>query len=358
MKPLAESHFSNSVPAWVPTAARHYLQHTEAGVTIRQLARVSGCHASTVLRQIRKFETRRDDPLIDAALKDLGQAHFQPSRKMNAKITNGNGIKMTQDLPKTDPDFAQDAQRILRRLCESDAFLVVADGMEKAVVMREAGNGQSLRTAVVNASVAQAMALREWIVCKARGRVAKYQITAAGRIALSEITGDEGEPNGFAEDQASFDMDGQGRRPRYGLGDSPLMAFARRKGANGQPFLANDLVRAGERLREDFELAHMSARETQNWQGFLAHVRSEPSSDDPHVRRIDARKRVQEALVDLGPGLAEVAVACCCFLEGIETVERRMGWSARSGKIVLRIALQRLRRHYTDQSQRGGDLIG
>ena len=57
------------------------------------------------------------------------------------------------------------------------------------------------------------------------------------------------------------------------------------------------------------------------------------------------------ALQDLGPGLSDVALRCCCYLEGLEMAEKKLGWSARSGKIVLRIALQRLKRHYATLSE-------
>ena len=52
---------------------------------------------------------------------------------------------------------------------------------------------------------------------------------------------------------------------------------------------------------------------------------------------------------DLGPGLSDVVMRVCCFLEGLESAEKRLGWSARSGKIVLKIALQRLLSHYQTQ---------
>jgi len=58
---------------------------------------------------------------------------------------------------------------------------------------------------------------------------------------------------------------------------------------------------------------------------------------------------VSEALDDLGPGLADVVLRVCCFLEGLESAEKRLGWSARSGKVVLKIGLQRLLRHYEDR---------
>lgn len=73
---------------------------------------------------------------------------------------------------------------------------------------------------------------------------------------------------------------------------------------------------------------------------------SSGSEGDGPARRMDARARLEAALAELGPGLGDVALRCCCQLEGLESAEKSLGWSARSGKIVLRIALQRLKRHY------------
>ena len=43
------------------------------------------------------------------------------------------------------------------------------------------------------------------------------------------------------------------------MAESPLAALARRRDREGERFLSDDLVHAGERLREDFELAQMEA---------------------------------------------------------------------------------------------------
>lgn len=60
-----------ALPDWLPDAVRLYLDHTEDGLSLRALARRDGCHASTVLRTVRRYEKRREDPLMDEALQAL-----------------------------------------------------------------------------------------------------------------------------------------------------------------------------------------------------------------------------------------------------------------------------------------------
>jgi hypothetical protein len=363
-------------PAWLPPAVQVYLEHTEDGLSLRALARRRGCAASTVLRQVRRYENRRDDPLIDAALSAMSRGAKLPGAPQTVQPEKDSppmSAPIRSDLRVTDDQMlAREARRVLRRLAEPGAVLAIAPDMEKAAVLRELPDGRTARTGVVDRPVAQAFALKDWIACRKNGRVATYDITAAGRAALKRLIDAEARQTGLAEAPSPFAEqhrdwnerevpEGEGnRRMRYNLAESPVAALGRRRDKDGRAFLEPDLVEAAERLREDFELAQMGPRVAQNWDRFL-------TGGDRGGFRADAgqaegpraaRDRVAAALRDLGPGLGDMVLRCCCFLEGLEAAETRMGWSARSGKIVLRIALQRLKRHYDEAYGKSGPLIG
>jgi len=231
---------NRNLPKWVPVAAKHYLAHTEDGLSIRALARA-----------------RRDDPLIDAALKALAEQTDPDEATHETKQMTSDG---SFDDTLTQERIDQEAKRVLRRLCEPRAVLAVAREMETAVVVRESDDGESLRTAIVDREIAQAMALKEWITSPDDAvRIRRYFITNAGRAALRRLTAaDENKAQGFAEHRGVDDSgkdswafpkeaDGMRARARYYATESPLLGLARRKDRDGTPFLSSELVKAGER---------------------------------------------------------------------------------------------------------------
>lgn len=354
------------VPNWVPHFALRYLAHTEKGISIRELARNSQVHASTVLRQIRRVETKRDDPLFDEALSELA-----------AMVSKASDADLQLEAHQMEPQVSEthlqqegmetEARKILQELSEDGAILAFAKEMEKAVVVREMPDGSAKRSAVVSRSVAQAMALQDWISCHAPGRISRYHITAAGRSELGRMLAqDSNSATGFAEAQSTFEVESKAahqpipsKRVRFSTQENPVAVLARRKDKGGQPFLAPDLVAASERLREDFELSQIGTAVAQNWDRFLTAGTCGPSAGGREFSQSDAaQKRLRVALDALGEGLSEVALRCCCHQEGMVTLEKRLGWPARSGKVVLRIALIKLREHYRGEPSEDHDMIG
>ena len=203
--------------SWVPKAAFRYLAHTEHGASIRSLARNAGCHASTVLRQVRTFEARRDDPLVDEALRRIGAWLDRKDPNNLSQREHGQSASKEDEMTVVDatpvheiPEalsttrFRQEARRVLKGLSEPDALLAVAVDMDKAVVLRETEAG-STRKAVVDRSIAEAMALKSWISCATPGRISRYRITGAGRVALEQLQSEvEAEDAGQTDKEAAF----------------------------------------------------------------------------------------------------------------------------------------------------------
>jgi uncharacterized protein DUF6456 len=349
---------------------REYIDHVENGIPLRAIAKRDGVHPSTVLRRVRKIEARREDPLLDDILTRISKQNpTNPPKNevsMNAHTHNySHDAEIKQD---------KDMLRILRRLCEQSAFLVMSLDLPKAVVMRGRGKAQ-VRSAVLTRELGQELLMKDWIERTGGGKLNRYEVTNAGRAGFKRMVAELSESHknsGFAEAPSPFQEQhrewgermiaphGTTRptRIRVNLRESPINMLGRKKGKDGEPFLANELLQAGERLREDFELAQLGPRVTQNWDRFLVGSDRGNFGSGEGGGSSSAQNRLRRALTALGPGLGDIALRCCCFLEGLEAAEKRMGWSARSGKIVLRIALQRLRMHYEDTYGGVSDRIG
>jgi hypothetical protein len=137
--------------------------------------------------------------------------------------------------------------------------------------------------------------------------------------------------------------------------ESPLSWLARRKGRDGAAMIDAEQFAAGERLRADFTLGQLMPRTTSNWSAAVASGRRAGGGAAAMTDAVvAARQRVRHAIEAVGPEFAGLLLDVCCFLKGLEDIERERRWPPRSGKVVLQLGLDRLARHYGYRPQLRG----
>lgn len=123
------------------------------------------------------------------------------------------------------------------------------------------------------------------------------------------------------------------------LGESPI-AWLHARG-----HIDERLFDAGEALRSDYERAALSPCITMRWDA----VRVKSTGDtglSPTEKQIAARRRFDGAIAAAGKGLEDVLWRVVCAGEGLPEAEKTLGWPARSGKLVLKLALDRVADFY------------
>ncbi|MGB3391448.1 MAG: DUF6456 domain-containing protein, partial [Pseudaminobacter sp.] len=150
------------------------------------------------------------------------------------------------------------------------------------------------------------------------------------------------------------EVDGEVGEAIINLAESPLAQLMRRRTKQGVPFLSKAEFEAGERLRADYTRGQIMPRLGANWTASVASGRRGAGNGiaDLTDSALAARMRVDRAMAAVGPELSGVLVDICCFLKGLELVERERGWPVRSAKVVLKTALGALSRHYRPQTAR------
>lgn len=132
---------------------------------------------------------------------------------------------------------------------------------------------------------------------------------------------------------------GKRRSVTVNLAESPLSWLHARGHIDERLFVA------GERLRDDYERAQLGANVTMRWDPVRVKTTGEQGLTATE-RQIAAKDLFDGALREAGSGLQDILWRVVCAGEGLPDAEKQLGWPARSGKLVLKLALDRVADFY------------
>lgn len=166
------------------------------------------------------------------------------------------------------------------------------------------------------------------------------------RAPAAERSTPAGRPSVIEGRRRVVGPDGRAAMLTVNLGESPIAWLARRRDAGGSAWLTIPEIAAAEKLRDDFVLAGTLGRLTMTWDAGPRTRGGRGPGVDPAERARAAKDRIARALDEVGPGLREILEQICSAGTALEAAERSLGLPRRSGKTVLKLALQRLAKHY------------
>lgn len=169
------------------------------------------------------------------------------------------------------------------------------------------------------------------------------QITKSGRsrtdprLLAERALPQDGEVRGVRRQNG-----GRARSITVNLSESPLGWL------HARGHLSDRQFDAGEKLRADWERANLAPRITMRWDAAPIAKKKRRTAAALHETeaQLAAKQRFTHAIDYLGSDLSDIAWRIICGGEGTPVAEKNLGWPARSGKLVLKIALDRLAIYY------------
>ena len=260
-------------------------------------------------------------------------------------------------------DFSQAARQGLGELPGEAARLLALAASGRAEIIFQGKRFEAAeaggKIGVFSPAAAAALAARGLARLERRGGQCRLALTDAGRRLTAEA-----EPEGAISPErarhlkleaAVVDSPGGPSAVWRNAWESPLDWLSRRGKAGAPPLISLEQHEAGSRLRRDFHAARMSPRLGVEWSPTAA-IRAQAGPGGAHIseRVAASRQRVRKALKAAGPELSGLLLDLCCFGKGLELIESERRWPKRSAKLVARIALAALARHYGIEGEARG----